>query len=242
VDMPPTWDKHGEIVVNSQHVNVVVLVDGRPFEVDLAATVDRIRMGTRVVSDHRALAHYFSNKGVDSFGLGSPIRAREYFNEAVQADPTCAFAWSNLAVAESTLGNLEAAEKAYQRSLELDASRLSTLDNLVKLYEKMNRKADAQKLQKKVNRYRRKNPFYHFAMGQQAFDRGAYEDAVRYFQKAVKRRSGDHAFHFQLAQALARTGQMDKARKQLAKAEQAATLQEDQNRYSRKLELLARRH
>ncbi len=241
VDMPPTWDKHGQIVVNAQHVNVVVFIEGRPFEVDLAATVDRIRIGTRVVSDHRALAHYFSNKGVDSFGNGSPIRARENFKKAVRADPTCAFAWSNLAVSESTLGNLEVAEQAYQRSLELAPNRLGTLDNLVKLYEKMDRKADSSKLQKKVARYRRKNPFYHFLLGQRAFDRGAYEAAVHHFQQAVKRRSGDHSFHFQLAQALAHIGEMDKARKQLAKAEQAATQQEDQNRYSRKLELLAQR-
>lgn len=242
VDVPPTWDKHGQVIVTSQHVNVVVFIEGRPFEVDLAANVDRLRVGTRVVSDQRGLSHYFSNKGVDAFGGGSPIRAREFFEKAIQSDPTCSFAWSNLAVAESQLGNFEAAEAAYKQSLELEPNRLGTLDNLLKLYNKMGRKGDVKRLQKKVNHYRQKNPFYHFFLGEQAYDAGRYQESVHHFKEAVKRRSDDHVFYFHYAQALLKVGEFDRARKQLAKAEEAASRQEDQIRYLRKLELLAKSH
>ena len=117
VDTPPTWDRHGKIVVAAHHVNVVVFIGARVYEVDLAPEVARVRMGARVISDARGRAHFYSNRGVDFFGLGSPATAKQYFQRALAEDDEVSFAWANLGAVQSLMGQHEEAESSNRIAL-----------------------------------------------------------------------------------------------------------------------------
>ena len=51
------------------------------------------------------------------------------WQKAVQIDPTYAQAWNNLAIAYEHEGKFEAADKAYQKALELDPKNLLIRQN-----------------------------------------------------------------------------------------------------------------
>lgn len=238
VEVPPSWDKHGEIVVSTQHVNAVVDIEGRRFEVDLAASVSRLRLGAQVVSDDRGFANYYSNRAVDFLGRGDSPMALEYVERALETDPTAGFVWANRGVIQSGMGLFEEAEESYLKALKLDRNRLSTLDNLMKLYRKMGKHSKAESYRNKVAKYRKKNPFYHYHLGLIAWDSNDPERAAEHFRNAIKRRSHDDSFHFALAKAYVRMGEWEKARKSLLRAQQYARDSNRSDRYDAKLRWL----
>lgn len=241
VEIPPAWNRHGKIVVSSRHVNVVLDIDGQYFEVDLVPDVSRMRLGSHYVSDARGMAHYYSNRGVDFFGKGSPIRARAMFEKAIETDPGASFAWTNLGVTQSLLGEIEAAEQSYLTGIRLDKRNLDGMDNLVHLYVKSGRSKEAERYRKKVARYRNKNPFYHFNLGRLAFDSGNYEESVRHYRAAIKRRSKDSSFYFALAKAYLKLQEFGRSEKNLKQAVRFAADGPSQIRYSEKLKYLSGR-
>lgn len=239
VEIPPSWDKHGQIVTTAQHVNAAVLIGTQLYEVDLAANIDRIRISSRIVSDERGMAHFYSNKGVDAFSQGDIAQALFFFRESVNVDSTSPFAWSNLAAAQSASHDYENAEASYLESLQHDPERMSTLDNLARLYSKMGRVKQASNLRKKVEDYRRKNPFYHLSLGDRAYSASRFEEAISHYREAVKRRPNDDSFLFALARAYFAAGDFAHARECLEKAEKKSSDPELQERYSEKLRILA---
>ncbi len=241
VDVPPSWDKHGDIVVATQHVNVISDIEGVRYEVDLAASVNRLQLGSRVVPDERGLANFFSNRAVDYLGAGDPITALAYLQRALEVDDSAGFVWSNLGVVQSTLGRYEEAEASYRKALKLEKDRLSTLDNLAKLCRKMGKHAEATELTKKIEKYRNKNPFYHFYLGRVAMDAGEAREAVEHFKQAIKRRSEDDSFYFALAKAYAKLGDWEKVEESLHDAQKHSKDDSNRIRYDQKLKWLESR-
>ncbi len=238
VEVPPSWDKHGEIIVATQHINAVVDIDGRRYEVDLAASVSRLRLGAHVVSDENGLANFYSNRAVDYLGGGDAETALQYVERAIRTDPEAGFAWSNRGVIQSGMGLLPEAEKSYLHALRLDRDRLGTLDNLMKLYRKMGKHGQAEKYRKKVAKYRNKNPFYHYHLGMLALESKDPGRAVQHFRAAIKRRSRDDTFHFALARAYVQQGEWDLARESLLAAQKYARDPAREDRYDAKLRWL----
>ncbi len=241
VDVPPSWDKHGDIVVATQHVNVISDIEGVRYEVDLAASVSRLKLGSRVVPDERGLANFFSNRAVDYLGANDPQMALEYLHRALEVDPSAGFAWSNLGVVQSTMGHYQEAEASYRQALKLEKDRLSTMDNLAKLCRKMGKHAEAMELSKKIEKYRNKNPFYHFYLGRVAMEAGEAREAVDHFKQAIKRRSEDDSFYFALAKAYAKLGEWDKVEESLHDAQKHAQDDSNRIRYDQKLKWLEAR-
>lgn len=97
----------------------------------------------RIISDQRALAHYYNNIAMQLLAADDAEVALQYLKKAVLADPDVPFVWSNLGVLYSRRGDLEAAEFAYQRALSLDRDQPSALSNLALLREKMQAAGDA---------------------------------------------------------------------------------------------------
>lgn len=244
VDVPPRWDKHGSAIVSPRHVNAIVDIEGRHYEIDLAASMAQVRLGVKTVPDERGISNYFSNRGVDFYGRNDFATALRYFERALEIDPEAGFVWANLAAAHSAQGDFDRAESAYLRALKLedqDRGRLSVMDNLVKLYRKMGRHREAERYREEVADYREKNPFYHFRLGWIAFEANDMEEAVRRFKKAIKRRPHDDAFHFALAKAYAALGDLKEAEKSLKRARKYALGAALQDRYDKKLAWLAQR-
>nr|WP_243436087.1 transglutaminase family protein [Acanthopleuribacter pedis] len=237
----PTWDKHGNVVVLNRHMNAIVFLGGRQFPVDFnpdAVVDDRT---SRIVSDRRALAQYYNNIAAEKFGQGKRHEALAWFKKAVEIDGKISFAWSNLGVAHQYTGNPDKAEACYKKALRVSRMEMTAMNNLERLYSKTGREELAEKYRHKVMRFREKNPFYQYDQGRKAFDRGAYQEAVTRFRKAIYRKPKTHEFHHMLAAAYHKLGKDAKAARSLREARGLAPDVFNKDRYSQKLETLAKK-
>jgi Flp pilus assembly protein TadD len=239
VDIVPIWSKVGSVISVSRHANAVVYIDGQAYVVDLFPRVSPLQTGGRIVSDERALAHFLSNRGVDHLGAGRQETAIEYFQRAMNLDPTAAFVWANMGAALSISGRLEDGEKAYLRALKLDPSELVAMSNLAALYERLGRERDAKNYQARVRKFKLRNPYYHYGLGMQSYEAGEFREAVDHFRSALKLKPVEHNFYLALARTYAKLGQMDKASSNLKLAAKNAPDQASKSRYNEKLAVLA---
>ncbi len=242
VDIVPTWSQVGNIISMSGHANAAVFIGGQGYLVDLFPRVDRIDLQGRIVPDGRAVAHFFNNRGVDELATGHPDSAIDYFRKALEHDPSTPFVWANLGVAHAFQGNYQEAADSYQKALQLNPAEMVAMSNLAAVYERMGRPNEARKYQAKVKKFNQKNPYYHFHLGLQAYQSGAYRESITHFKCALKLKSVEHNFYLAMAKSYAQLGEMDKATDYLKQAAKYAPDEAWKIRYEEKLQLLAARH
>jgi len=177
----------------------------------------------REIPDNRAFAQYYNNLGSKYLAGGMGSDSYRYFVKAVKIDPELSFAWSNLGVAYSRNNQIEAAEKAYMQALAInrgrdDTSAMSVMSNLAKLYKRIGNAKRAAFYENEVASFRNKNPYYHFSIGKVAYENGRYEESVKDFKEAIRKKEDEHLFHFALALSYFKLGDIDDAEKSLKKA------------------------
>ncbi len=52
-----------------------------------------------------------------------------------------------------------------------------------------------QSVSERMQSYRKRNPYYHFALAQVAFDRLSYGESVAFVERALELKRDDHRFH-----------------------------------------------
>jgi Flp pilus assembly protein TadD len=218
VDEVISWDRRGEVVVRNLHMVVDVELENGHQRVDFLPEAEKRYRAVRRISDTRALAHYHNNLGVDALASGDPRQALTSFTSALAADPTFGYAWTNLGVAQRRLGDVEAAERSHLKALEIDHNEPAALANLASLYLAQGLTAKAAPLQRRVDAHLERNPFHHYRQGAASLRAGNLAAAIESFREATRRMPAESEFHAALGEALARSGETDKARKSLAKA------------------------
>jgi tetratricopeptide (TPR) repeat protein len=242
VDVAPVWSRTGGFTTLVGHVNVGIHVGSQWYVVDLFPTVNRIELGGRLVSDARALAHFFNNRGVDSLAKGELTEAIEYFHKSLAADSTVGSVWCNLGVALNNARMYEEAEESYKKALQLDSGDMVAMNDIAALYERMGRDNDSKRWLDKARKFRQRNPYYHYSLGVQAYDSGNLPASVNHFKEAIKRKGTEHNFYLGLARAYLKLGDTNKARECLQTALKYATDESSKLLYNEKLTWLAGQH
>jgi tetratricopeptide (TPR) repeat protein len=242
VDIVPTWSQVGNVISMNGHANVAVFIGGQGYLVDLFPRVDRIDLQGRIVSDGRAVAHYFNNRGVDQLAAGNPQPAAVWFRRALGSDPTTAFAWANLGVAQAFVGTYDEAVKSYLQALKINPQEMVAMSNLAAVYQRMGRSREARELQTKVRKFNQKNPYYHFDLGLKAYAAGDYKNSILHFKHALRLKSAEHNFYLAMAKSYAQLGKTSKVTDNLKLAAKYAPDETWRLRYTEKLQLLAARH
>lgn len=213
-----TWYQEQGMIFNAGHVNVGMRVDGRHATLDLDSNVLYDRRGPRQISDRRALAHFYNNRGAEHLAAQDPEGARRYFAMALAMDARFVPAWSNLGVLESRLDNLPAAGRDFETALAINPDHAPSLHNATRLYERMGDSRRATALHRRLERSRERDPFYQFMQGVMAERSGDYAQAVEYYRHAVRLHGQAHQFHFGLARAYFLSGDNRRAEREMTKA------------------------
>jgi Flp pilus assembly protein TadD len=241
VDVPPDWSRTGDTLVLNRHINALVTHTGGRDQVvdfnmrDFRATYDR-----RVVSDARALAHYYTNLAVERMQAGDTPGAVRHFRKAAAQEPGFTAAWVNLGTLYLREGHPEWAGAAWRHALALDPGEQVALSNLERLERDAGRPASADELARMISRHRMQNPYYRYHLAQEAFDAGEYRAAIGHLRFAVDQKRNEDRFMALLGLAYLRDGDEDAARSWLARAAAAAEDPGQRERYHTKLEKLAR--
>lgn len=215
------WYQEQGVVYNAGHVNVGLRINGRRATLDLDQNVLYDRRGPHLVSDQRALAHFYNNRGAELLAAQQIEAARTHFRMALAQEPRFAPAWNNLGVLESRSGDTAAAVRAFDNALAIAPDLPSTLSNASALYRRIGDDQRAGRLEARLQRERERDPFYQFMQGVEAERRADYPTAIHYYRRAVRLYGTAHQFHFGLARAYSLSGDNRRAAREL---EQARTL------------------
>ena len=239
VEVPDDWQRESDLYYQFRHISAAIQIQPNEYlgiEFDWMGGIDPER--TRKLTDEQGFSAFYSNRGVGLLMQDDMDAAMAHLLRAIEIYPDNSDNWTNLGVAYRRLNQLDKAEDAYQQALRRNKSDLSALNNLAILYQMTGKTKDAEKYRKKLERYRRKNPYYMIQLSNQEIEKGNYSKALRWAKKAIKKHSEEHEFYFVAAKAYAYLGDTDEAMHNLKLAEEYAHQSRNRDQYSRKLELL----
>jgi Flp pilus assembly protein TadD len=261
VNSPPQWDVNNDTWVVSQHINVTGTVQrtlseserrrmgeeqraigtriqrvppanvSLKYVVDLnpAIAVDSYR--SEVISDDEALSLLYSNRSVEALLTGATDSAYRLGKLAILTDEKSSTAWNNLGVLMSRAGKLEQAREAYRTALALDPRSESPANNLESIYRRLGADDKADAMAQRILANRKKNPYFHYSLGESTLASGDLKDAAGHFKDAIKLKDDERLFYYGLAETQIRLAEYKKASRSLKTAKKLSTRQ-DMSRYN----------
>ncbi|MDJ0839351.1 MAG: tetratricopeptide repeat protein [Acidobacteriota bacterium] len=238
VELAPTWDRKGHVSVLMRHINALILIDGKVFIMDFNPfSGSKVRIN-RPVTDERALAHYYNNRGAEHYGAGEYESALANFLKAVQVDQTLSYAWSGAGLSQNRLGRFQEAERTLIKATQVNKRDMVAMNNLVAFYTGHDRLEEAGALERRVQKHRARNPFYHYYLANRAINEEDWEAVVKHLKNAIRLKRKQHDFHALLADTYLRMGKTDRARRHLNKALRYAPLELQATIYRERLNQL----
>ena len=217
-----TWHQDQGVIYNVGHVNVGLNLNGRTAVVDLDRNVLYDRYGPRPITEQRALAHFYNNRGAEHMAEGDTAQARVYLDAALAMAPAFPAGWNNLGVLDTREGRLDQARKDYEQALQLQPRHAAALTNASALYRRLGDARRADVLAKRLEQVQKSDPFAQFRFGNEAEQRHDYAQAIAYYQQAVRLYSSAHQFHFGLARAYFLAGNTRRASLEMLRARDLA--------------------
>ena len=152
-----------------------------------------------LLSDEDAFALYHGNLAMDALLYEHREDAYAHALRAIQLSSRLDYLWVNLGAIYRLNGQDEVAEQAYYTALELNADSRSAMNNLAVLYYARGELVLAQEWEARVIKHRRRNPYYHYYLGEESEAEGDFQQALRHYRKAIAIKDNDAEFHFRLA-------------------------------------------
>jgi tetratricopeptide (TPR) repeat protein len=218
VDVPPSWSNDGRVVI-AHHVNAVVRTGvGEQTIVDFNQREYEGRGRSRRVNDDYILALFYTNLGAEALLRGERAATLAHLQAAARLRPDVAGAWVNLGVLYARAGLYDHAVSAYLRALEADPDEPSALANLAAVYAAVDEPDLAAEFGKRVQRYRERNPYYHFTVAEQAYGQDQPLAALAAVRKALRLNDDEAKFHTLQGAALRQLGREREAEQSFARA------------------------
>jgi Flp pilus assembly protein TadD len=222
VKIPPEWTNVNETLLVSMHVNAVVQGARSDYVVDVTGAKRAEWEQIRKLSDAEAEAQYYNNHGADALVKNDLARAFAYLVKAIRIAPDTSYIWSNLGVVYMRNSQVEDAQQAYDTALEINPAETVALNNLHRIYVEEGDLVRAEKVKSRVERHRRRNPYYLHHRSVLAVGEQRYEDAIELLNRAIKINSAVYKFHYALARSLFLSGDNESAQRSLDRAIQLA--------------------
>ncbi len=224
VEIPPEWTFANDTYILNRHINInfdLKVVGQRMVDFNIEDFDSEYDM--RLVSDQRALAHFFNNLGAALLQQGDTEAAFHAFRKALsENDRSFAPAWDNLGTLYSRKGLGFHAETAYLQALEIDPFDLIAMSNLTTVYDRRGDPELAASYRNKVNSHRKKNPYYRYQLARKAFFAEDYDEAIDHLKFAMRQDKTEDRFCFLLGLVDLQMGDQEKSRKWMARAEKLA--------------------
>ncbi len=239
IDIPPNWSHEGGVYMLTRHVNVIVETGGSNVrEVDFNIDDFQSSHNRKLISDARALAHYYSNIGAEFLQQDKPIEALRYFRKAAASDEDFAPVWSNLGVLYSRAKHFDYAEAAYLQALRLNPGELVAMSNLGQLYQFQGKHELANQYYMQSNQHRLQNPYYRYHLAREAFLGENYATAIKHLKYSLQKKKSEDSFYFLMGLSYLGKGDAVVAQRYLRRAEEIAADDGLKRSYHNKIERL----
>jgi Tfp pilus assembly protein PilF len=243
-----SWSRSGDMYFVAGHVNLVLgrRLGDHPnnYDTNGMMVIDFLPSGdvagyrTREISEATVLDMYMNNRAAETMSEGQLDQAYWWARAALRQDPSFSGAYNTLGVIQFRHGDLAAARRTLAHALIRAPDNTVLLSNLAQALEASGLPDEALPLRRRLLALQPQPPFHYFNLGKLAMQQGDYGQAIRLFSREIARDPYYHEFHFWLAQAYARLGQLEQAGKQLELALDNSTTRGDQGLYAAKLQRL----
>jgi Tfp pilus assembly protein PilF len=219
VEVRPTWDRRGELLVLNQHINATgVLGKSSYYIVDFTPEISLQQLTASAVGDTHARALYFNNLGVESLILEDYESALRYFKNALWVDPGLSIAWNNIGTAYNRSGESDLAEYSYRKAYSVDRGNATAINNLVKFYNANGEVETAARYARAIRRFNMSNPYYHYNLGSIAFADAEFDQARQHFIRAIRRKDAEPDFYLALSRTYEELGDEEQSQQMLQMA------------------------
>jgi Flp pilus assembly protein TadD len=241
VAVPPTWSNDGQVVI-ANHVNAVIrTAQGEDTVVDFNIRDYEGLQQSRRVSDEYVLGLFYTNLGAEALLREEYGASLVHLREAARVYPDMSGVWVNLGVLYGRHGLYDHAEAAYLRALEAKSDEPSALANLVVVYTAINEPELAEVYRQRVQSYRARNPYYHYAVAVLAYEQQRHEDALAALRKALRLKHDEHEFYTLRGRVLEALGRTRGVAENFERARYYAAAEATKNQDRVRLDALAAR-
>ncbi len=228
VEVQPSWDRRGDLMVLSQHINASGRISARrTYIVDFTPEISLQTLTSEIVSDQYARTLYFNNLGVEELIDGNFEQALVYFKNALFLDEDSSIAWNNIGSTYNRLGNTQFALYSYRMAFDADDNNATAINNLAKHYRRTGNLELASEYELAIQRFNERNPYYHFAQGSAAFEKKDMGAARRAFRRALRLKEAEPDFYFALASVYLEMGDELEAARYMQSAEKMLALYDE---------------
>ncbi len=200
-----------QTMVYTGHVNALVKLGRRDRTVDFDRNRALSAGRFNPVSNKRALAHYYNNRGAELMLGDDATLADAHFDRAIQRDSSMVAAHSNRGVLHLRLGNPARGLRHLNAALFLDPEEVSTLTNLIALHRSSGNAAQLADVERRLRNLRGDDPYRHFVIALQLQQVEAHDQALSWFEKAVRFDREQPLFLLGMARSMHALGKDDQA-------------------------------
>ena len=236
------WRRLGNVVRYERHV--VAIAPLPPMEDAVADFLPQLRRRTgsylvALMPEARFRALFYSNRAVELMDDGDPEAALDCARLSVRVDPTSAVGWNIQGVVLKGLNQLAEAERAFRKAIALDPKDGTPVGNMEMLTRAQGRLEEAAKFRLMSAELRKKDPYYHAFLADEAIAEGRWEEAHGEIRTAIRLQPYDPEFFVIQARILLQKGEVDAATRSLEAARRWAVPTE-RERFDSKLAALKR--
>lgn len=246
ITIDPALSRSGDLVLLVGHVNLVLGKGARLYarsnEERSLMTVDFLPQddirGQRVeaIDEERIVSMYMNNRAVEAMTSGRLEQAYWWSRAAIEHAPGDSAAYNTLGIIYSRHGNLAEAAQVFSHILEREPDNVTAMANLMPVLKEQGQVAQADLLAQRMVKIEENAPFHFFDLGKTAMQQGDYKAAKAWFAKEVDRADYYHEFHYWLALAELRLGEITQAQEQLRIALEGSGNLREHDLYAAKLE------
>lgn len=197
----PRFEVESGFLLRTNHVNVLLEGLRLPgqFGNELSVDFNDIEPDNdsrrEVISDAYAASMFYANLSVDHLHLDEFEQAFAYLRRAIQTAPENIDVWNNLGALYSIMEKDALAEQAYQIARSINVRDKTAISGLVKVLLKQGRDDEAEGYRRLVLRYQSRNPYYHYAVAEQAFRSAAFDEALTAINQAIQLKRNNPRFY-----------------------------------------------
>ncbi len=251
VETPELWERRDGNNILNGHVNLllypktasnVILYEQRSYQLDFDPQNQRSHYPVRFIEKPRVLAMFYNNKAVDAMVNKDYSTAYAYLRKALSEEPSLGEGWTNLGVLYRRNGRIELAEESYAQALLVDANDTSALENMANIYNLTGRTELAAPILTLLETKRKNNPYYHFLLGETAYEQKRWADAIKHYRRSIRLDRYQHQFYFSLSKSYYHLGNLEMSEKYIKLAKKYADKNTSENLYQSKIDKFTSLH
>ena len=171
--------------------------------------------------DYRGI---WNNLGNNAFRQEEFLKAIEYYQRELEEHPA-PIPLRGMGRAHVELGQVDSAQRAFERAIAMDSLYAPGYFNLALLQEDEGDYEAALRNAQRALSFDTENLDYRYLVGSYLFKTGRSEEALSHLRVIVEKRPWHHGSHYNLGQVLIRLGREEEGKEYLDKAEQVRAKQ-----------------